>query len=225
MTTFSELKTVVARRLRDTSNSTFSTTDLGDFINSAISEIGRLAPSRFQEDITPVADTFSYPLNFDAFAGVEVPEIELVRVEVWDASASPQKPIMLVQPQSAQPINYSNAGWVNWGGRLEIPYRTVNFLDVDSHLIRVWGYSPYVSMVADGDVIPVSAELQDAIILWCRIEAMRALLDNRVLFKQWQTQSNNSDVSPAMLGSDLNSALEEWRRKSKAIFVLREAPG
>lgn len=224
MTTFAEMKTLISRDLRDTDNKVFDTDTVGDLINAALAEVGRISPQRFQEDITPVADTLSYVLRSDEFAGAEVPELELTRVEIWDGSTTPHRALKRVQPLSAEYVNYSQAGWVVWGGRLELTNATEDYINVDDHLIRVWGYSPYPKLVDDADVLPVSTEIEEAMRTYCNVEALRKLISSRVLFTQWQTRTNNSDVSPAALMNDLNIALEEWRRKSRAMFVLRQAP-
>jgi hypothetical protein len=59
MTTFAQFKVEVARDLMDPSNLTFSDTVCGDLANAALAEVGRLAPARFQQDITPIANTLS----------------------------------------------------------------------------------------------------------------------------------------------------------------------
>lgn len=224
MGTFAELKTRVQRELADPDGVTFDSTITGDLINASLAEVGRVAPDRFQEDISTVADTLSYVLRTDVFEGEEIPEIELTRVEVWDNSTTPHRAVWLLQPQSAEPIRYSQAGWVLWNGRLELPNRVVDAIDVTKHYIRVWGYSPYVKLVADEDVVPVGNELYECVVLLARVEAVRKLIGSRVLFKQWQTRSNNTDVTMAQLMNDLSVLSEDWRRKSRAIFVLREAP-
>lgn len=79
-------------------------------------------------------------------------------------------------------------------------------------------------IATDADVIPFTAGVEEALVLYCYIEALRRLIGNRALFTQWQTRSNNTDVTPAALMNDLNIAQEEWRRKARAILVLRESP-
>ena len=68
MSTFSELKVKVSRDLRDTDLKVFDTTVVGDLINAGIAEIGRIAPKRFKENITPVVDTLSYAVQSATFA-------------------------------------------------------------------------------------------------------------------------------------------------------------
>ncbi len=312
MTTYAELQQKVSRTLQDPDNQVFEADVVKDMITAAWAEIGRIAPQRFQEDITPVADTLAYTLRSDDFApasanvtgeadtelftsvghglsadqaikfvglvggtgltegltyyvsatgltsdafqvsltaggvvvafstdvtdgqwqligtGQAVDEIELQRVEIWDGSITPATALRQVEPQSAHPmgLSYSQAGWVCWAGVLELPNRVVDYIDGHEaeYLIRVWGYSPWPPVALDNDVVPFGSDREEALILVCYIEALRRLIANRALFTQWQTRSNNTDVTPAALMNDLNIAQEEWRRKARAIFVLREAP-
>jgi len=226
MTTYAELVQTVSRRIGDSANETFEEETVKDFIQDGLAEIGRVAPERFQEDIEPLADTLSYALRSADFADA-VPEIEVYRVEVWDGSVTPQRAVKWLQPMSSHPagLAYSNAGWVLWSGTLELPNRVVDFLIPDTHLIRVWGYSPYPPVSEDADVIPLSNELEQALILYCRTLAYDALLSDRALFTQWQVRSNNADMSPAGLMNVAQIAGEQWRKKAKAIYVIRETPG
>ena len=309
-TTYGELQTKVSRALQDPSRVTFVTQTVKDMIQAAWAEIGRIAPERFQEDITPLADTQAYQLRkvgtdqalttpfgaastnlltsathgltagvairfvaltggtglvvglpyyviasgltADAFrlapvlSGTQVDfttditagtfvrigyddpldEIEVQRVEVWDISEARHRAWRQVEPQSAHPIglSYSQAGWIVWGGVLELPDRVVDMIDPAVHLIRVWGYSPWRPVVSDSDIVPFGREREEALVLYCHVEALRALTNSRTLFTQWQTRSGNTDVTPAALMNDLSLAQAEWQRRARQIFVIREAP-
>lgn len=225
MTTFAELKTAVATDLSDPANKVFDPAVIGDLINAAINEVGRIAPDRFRENISPVADTLSYTLRSATFGGSVIPEIELISCEVWDASVTPMVRILHVQPVAGEFVNDSQNGWRVWGGTLELPSDIVDFIDPDIHLIRVWGYSPYPLLVDDADVIATSPELTQAVRDYCYIESLKRLIGSRVLFTQWQTRTNNTDVSPAALMNDLTIAQAAWRQRSRALYVIREAPG
>ena len=54
MTTYADLRSAVSRDLRDPDNQTFEDPIVKDLVNAALAQIGRIAPKRFQEDITPV---------------------------------------------------------------------------------------------------------------------------------------------------------------------------
>jgi hypothetical protein len=220
MTAYSALQTYVSRDLSDPSNLTFDTDAVKDFIQKAIAEVGRVSPQQFQEDITPVDGQLTYLLRSDDFNAVAVPEIRLVRVEVWDDTPAFR---FSVKAKAGQPSRYSNSGWEVWNGTLEIPsWVETNISATDT--IRVWGYSPYPPISDDADVVPVSADLELAIRDYCRVQALRKLTSSRVLFKQWQARSNNTDVTLAMLNSDLQQAEQDWRRMSRELRVPEQNP-
>jgi len=201
---------------------TFDTDAVKDFIQQGLSEIARVAPMQFQEDLDPVADTLVYPLRANIF-DVPQQEIKLTRVEIW--SGSPSRFQWKLKAKAGQPSRDSIAGWEVWAGKLELSQ-----FDMDSitgfgaEVIRVWGYSPYDPIVDDADVVPVSAELEQALRTFCRVEGLRRLTQSRVLFKQWQTRSNNTDVTLGMLNSDLQVAEEHWRKLKRELTVLQQNP-
>ena len=220
MTSLANMLINVSRDLRDTSNLTFSTTEVTDMINAAIAEIGRFAPARFQSDLTPVADALSYPVPSSA---TTVPEVELISVELWDYSLTPPHPRALVNPISAEYTQYSQAGWRLWDGTLYLPNWVPVYLKgkESTYKIRVWGYAPYPA-VGTGGSLTLSNEKEWALRVYCRIQAMERLLSSRELFSQWQIRSNNTDVTPAALMNDLSLAQADWRRLSRSMTVLRE---
>lgn len=216
MTTYANFVIVVARALRDPAYKVFSAVEVGDMIATGLSEVSRLAPQQFQQDIAVVGDGMEYPLN-----GTSDAEIEVVRVEVWDATTTPPRYLWHLRPGGAMPLNDSGSGWRIWAGTLYLSNAQENLIDPVQHYLRVWGYGPY-TMVSGSTPMPCGPQLEQAIISFCRVEALRRLSLDRDLFAQWQTRANNSDVSPGALMSMLQLAEDDWRRKSKAIFVLRE---
>jgi len=153
-----------------------------------------------------------------------VGDIELRRVEVWSNDTTPVSPVFLLAPGSAEYVNYSNTGWDFWNGVLSIPYRIFTSLDPSIHFLRVWGYAPFDQLTAPTQVTDLSGGLEQAVMAYCRIEALQRLSFERDLFTQWQTHAGNTDVTPAALMNALSLAREDWRRKSRALMVLREAP-
>lgn len=224
MTTFAQLASAVSRDLRDVDNKVFTTSDVADLINEALSEIGRIAPRSFQEDITPVDDTLEYTLQSAEFDGAAVPEIEVSRVELWDGSTTPKLYLMRMQPASGEYVNDSSTGWSVWNGKLYIPNWYENYIDPTTHIIRVWGYAPYAEMTDWQEVVVPSNEAQWAMRAYCRVGALQRLIMERDLFTQWQGRANNTDVTPAALMNGLSLAQEDWRRRSRALMVLRQAP-
>ena len=225
MTTLATLRTAVSRALRDPSLVTFVAADVLDLINAGMAEIGRIAPQRFQEDLALVANAMEYQL-LKVGASVPIPEIEVMRVELWDVTTTPDTPLARVLPADAEYVNYSAAGWKVWDGVLELPrWVPVHVAGSESnYLIRVWGYAPYTPLVTDSDVVGLSNEREEALKVYCLLESLRRLNADRSLFAQWQTRSGNTDVSPAALMNGLAVAQAEWNRKARQMTVLREAP-
>lgn len=221
MTTYADLQTAVARDVRDPNLDTFSTDDIKDFIRFAITEIGRICPERFQEDITPIADTLDYVVRGDSFAGQAQPEIDLVRVELWDASVTPNRFITSLRSSADGSLYQSNAGWTLWQGVLSLTNGMEQFLSPDTHIIRVWGYSPWVQPTSDDDPIGMSNDLEVAVRQYAKLTSLERLNADRELFSQWQVRSNNSDISPAGLMNALSLAQDQWRRTSRAIAYSR----
>ena len=221
MTTYGDLQDKVARAIQDTDYETFEVQTIKDVIMSAWQDLSRIAPQRYSEDITPIADTLTYQLRADDFATAN-DSIELFRVEIWDTEIN--EALRWVPPRSAHPggVTFSQGGWEVWGGILRIPNNYMEGIDVDTQSIRVWGYSPWVAPVEDEDVIAINAELEEALVIACQVGLLRRLTNNRALFTSWQTRSNNTDVSMASLMNDLESAKDEWRRLRREIMVARE---
>ena len=226
MTTFGGIKIKVSEAIRDPENSTFTDAAVGYIVNSALAEIGRIAPAKFQEDLDPVENQFNYTLQQSIFDAA-VPEIEIYRVELWDTTRTPNYPLYLIPPVSGEYTNFSQVGWAMRDGILELPYWVPKYIgsNTDNYLIRVWGYTPYFPLAASTDVLPLSADREEALVAYCHVEALRRLLHDRDLFTQFQLRADISDVSPASLLSNLNLAEAEWRRYARQIMVLREVAG
>lgn len=221
-TTLGELKTRVANVLLDPNARTFTETMVEELISRGLVEVGRLVPEQFTEDIDPALNTGTYTPRITDF-GAAVPDIDIRRVEIWDASVAPEAFVSRIPPGAHQPVGGQDAGWVVWGGVLYIPSRFVSALDgyIGVYVIRVWGYSPYVMPDSDDDVIDIGAEAENALILYVHLEALRMLLNDRNLFTQWQTRSGNTDTSLAGLASEKNIAVSDWRTYSRSIARLR----
>lgn len=225
-TTRGALKARLAVLLQDPSARTFTAGMLEELIRSALAEVSRIAPEQYTEDLTPVANQVTYLLRSAAFGAVEQQEIEVMRAEVWDVSKTPQQFVARIDPAFAQPVSGVDSGWYSWNGLLYLPTRTVSALvgREATHRIRVWGYSPYVVPTADsgaGSAINVSDQVEQAMLWFCRLEALGLILASRDLFTQWQTRSGNSDVTYAGLMNQRSIAESAWRVRARSIARLR----
>lgn len=220
-TTLGALKVRLSLLLQDPSNHTFTDGLLAELLFAAVNEVSLIAPRRFQEDLDPVTDQFTYQLLTSDFSTAE-PEIEVMRVEVWDASSTPDQFLFSVNSASTENVT-GDAGYVNWEGQLTLPSRVVRGLTghETAYIIKVWGYAPYPMPVSDDDVIDMSELVEQATLVHARMEGLELLNAERDLFTQWQTRSGNTDMSPAALLNQLSMARQNWRIYSRKIMRLR----
>lgn len=221
MTTLAELRPLVASDLRDPSMITFTSAIIDELVNAALAEIGRIIPGRFRTDIATVADQLDYVITPPS--GAAGPEIELKRVEIWDASVTPRKFVSKLQPVRTEFASVSAAGWEFWNGTLTLTNAAERVIDPTKHVLRVWGYAPYAKMLVSNNVVALSVEQEYALRDYVRVEAIKMLMASRELYTQWQTASRNTDVSLAALNGLYAQFSDSWRRRSRALQVLREA--
>ena len=219
------LTPLVSSDLHDPSNLTFSATQVGDIINSALAEIGRICPPEFREDITTVSSTvMDYILQHTIFP-TGSPLVRAFRVEAWDASVTPNQYITQLRPASQEYVSASATGWECRNGILTLTNSQLYnmFQDIATPFLRVWGYGAYPLLDAAGTVtVNLPVEHHYALRVYARVEALRDLTANRELFAQWQSQSHATDITPAQLYQMLNLAQAEWRTRSRALMSLRE---
>jgi hypothetical protein len=228
MMTVSELKAAVANAMADPEAAVFNDTNnlVSDLLAAAYAEVGRAAPVRFAEDINLVENARTYTLQASIFGSDGSPEIEVLRVEVWDGAPTPERPVYSVQSMHTE-ITYSDNGWQVWEGILELPAWCVRDLNtrLTDGFLRVWGYRPYGDVPEDGSDTGLSQEKEQAVILFARVEALRRLTAERDLFKQYQARASMSDMTPASLASEKRDAMEDWRRTKRELTVLRRPAG
>lgn len=219
MTTFLQLKTGLADDLRDATNGTFDDTELGDLINAAIEEVGTLAPLEYQEDITVVADTLTYALR--SAANSANPEIVLSRIEVWDTTVIPSAFVSLLNPVRREYSFQSDSGWYVWNGTLYLSNSIEAQLVVGTHVLRTWGYSPYLQLSGDSSTTDVPAALIWAVRECAAAHASDRLLSDRALFQQWIAMTHNTDVSVAGLIGILGAKRTNWERRRRQLLTHR----
>ena len=223
MTTQAALMTTVRTALRDPApGKVFIDADLRLFISMGLGEIGEFAPRRFSEDIVLVTNTTSYQVQAAVLPDY-TPEIKVRRVELWDGTLTPAQRIATLTPASNERESNSDAGWSMWNGVLSLSYHQFTLFDPVVHFLRVQGYAPYVMPAADTDLIGLSPIMEKALVASCRVAGLDQLDMDRDLFTQWQTRTNNSDVSPAALHQSLTIARDEWRRMKARLAVTLDS--
>ena len=211
-----DLYALVGRDLTDPNHQVFNISQITDFVNGGIAEINRVKP--LETTVTISYDTAGggVPLT-----GYPVSDIFLVE---------------LIGPQSqhqyiphARNWAVAQEGWDYFANRLTLgpvwEERVTKLLRDNGYKLRVWGYRPRDPLIASTDIAEF-VDLNDemTVRLYCRLEAYRALNQDRGLFQQWQMQPNNSDVSPTQLNGMLATSEGAFDRQIKRIFVPRRIP-
>ena len=203
--TLLDLRERVARDLRDPEFAAFATADVDDFVNFGIAEVNRVYPAEFVEefDITDVEDT--------EYATVLT---HVWRLEVWRNSRS----FMTISPNDA---DSSRGGWELYAQVINIPdYR--NTLNIDTDVLKAWGYTDRLALTADEDVLEYAdLDAEMGIRTFAAQQGYGRLLNDRSLFQQWQTQTNNSDVSPTQLNGMFALRAGEWDTLRNRIRRIR----
>lgn len=202
--TLAQLRTAVARDLRDTGMTTFTSAVIGDLINAGIEEVSRIYPREMVEVVVPVASTYAYSTVCE----------QVFRVEVWRSG----KFHTLL---AANEGDTSQTGWDLWGGQIRLANPMVDQAVVATDTYRVWGYAPYVQLAADGDVSDLDTRGEWAVRHFARAQAFTLMHSDRAMFKQWQAQSQNTDVTNNQLNQMVSLYSSEWDRTRNYLRRLR----
>ena len=203
------LRTSVARDLRDDEMQTWSPAQIDDLINAGIGELNRVRPLESVLPVTYVQGTNAYPLPFSTIFRVEVHRIGGPTL-VWS-------PI----PEATGSAGTQD-GWDYFGGLINLP-DTMTF-NADTDEIRVWGYEDRPPVYAN-DEFPSFIDYDDeqGVRHYARYIGAESLLHTRLLFEQWQTQSNNSDVSATQMLQTVSTFQQAWQSTRNRLRRLRRA--
>ena len=210
---FSELATALREDLRDPGTKTFSDSQIVRFLNDGIVEVNRVYPLHVTDDIDLVEDTVAYDTRFTS----------IYRCEFWDNTT-----FIDVLPYNDGDSIYGGYDLV--GMTLTIPPSVVSeaiFAAYTDPTLKVTGYARRQLIPSDDDgsfQTELDGEAALAVRWFAQYRAFTALLSDRSLFKQWQSESNNSDVSMPMLLNLWQVARAEWDRHERALRTLRRVP-
>ena len=188
--------------------STVSADEVDGFINGGVSEVNLVRPVEALDDITPIADTYSYATS------VEDP----FRLEQFRDS------VFLRSLQRNEDDDSAQGGWETWGGDLLLPKSVVDQSEPTTDFWRLWGYTYRAKLVDDSDVLDGGGLIVEmAIKMYARWQFFQTMLYDRALFKQWQAASQNTDMTPNQLQQDVALYLSEWNRHRNRIRVVRRS--
>lgn len=202
--TLATLRTMVARDLRDPNMRTFLAAYVDDLINAGIEEVSRIYPREVVLEVNPVPGTYTYALTIDS----------IFRVEVWRSNA-------LAAVLDQNDGTSSQTGYDLFGGELRFPSHVIDNAVPATDTIAVWGYAPRPQLTADADVSVLDDTAMWGVRRFARAQAFALMHNDRALFKQWQGQSQNTDVSPNQLNQMVSLYQSEWDRTRNYLRRLR----
>jgi hypothetical protein len=217
------------RALRDTAGDVFEVDLVTDFINAGLAELSAIRPLETTVSITSVDGLDGIDADPDAVTVADLDYIYMVEVVGLDGT-SQEGSAQTVSPEDNS-TNWRN-GWDFVGGRIVLPPTMRSYLESD------WEQTvPTMAVLARGyrhrrriddpntDVLDIfSLPEEQAVTFMAQKAGFESLLNDRALFQQWQTATNNTDVSPNQLSGMVQGALINWERMRKHLYVIRRSP-
>ena len=227
--TVAELAAKVRRALRDGAGNVFGAEEITDFINAGLAELSAARPLEATVVISDEDGLDGIDADPDAITVADLDAIWSVEFIGLDGT-SYEGLATLLSPNDGG-TNWTN-GWDFVGGTLVLPPQTVRWLaeawalDVPTHHVRVRGYR-HRRRVDDPDTDVaeiVNLPEEQAVVYMAQKAGFEALLNDRALFQQWQTSTNNTDISPNQLTGMVMGAQQNWERLRKHLYLIRRSP-
>ena len=204
MATLSDLRTYVARDLRDTSNATWSTTELDDRINQGIDAIGQFYPREIVSDFATVAAAVT---SYSASAFTTIYRIDTYSGTTYKGS--------VVHGTGEGP----DSGWELHAGKI---WLSPTFPVATGYVLRGFGYGAYTQLAAATSTTDLDTSGIWAVRVFAQVECMAQLIADRAKFRQWQTDSNNTDVTALGLAQLYQGATQRWAREVQRLRRMRK---
>jgi len=204
MTTLLDIRTQVARDLRDTSNATWSTDELDDLINQGLDALADFYPREIVQTIGTVASgTYSYAAT--SFTNA-------YRLDIYTSAGS-------YDGEIPHGIGGADSGWELHGNVVYLP---PNWMPDAGDTLRLWGYGRYTQLATDNDATDADTAGVNAVRVFCQVEAFQRLLANRVTFQQWQASPGNTDTTVLGMNQIAFSAQRRWEREQRRLRRMRK---
>jgi hypothetical protein len=205
---FTQLRDAVASDLRDPTYATFTKPQIGALVNEGIAELNRVRPQESVQDILLMDDVLEYPCVLQPIFLVEARRQN-------DPAWWP-----IEEQDYAAPVG-TQAGWSLFAGVLRLP-GLMTPLSTGFDQLRAWGYLDRGQLINDTDTADFTDMTdEEGCRCYARWTALEMLLHDRMLYQQWQSQTNNSDISTTQLLQTASSYQQEWSNLRKRLARLR----
>lgn len=204
MATLSDIRTTVARKVRDTSNATWSTSELDDTINQGIDAIGSFYPKEIVSTFATIAaGTVTYAAS--SYTGI-------YRIDVYNGTS-----FMGTLPHSIG--DGADSGWELHNGIVHLP---PSYTITTGYTLKAFGYSGYVQLAASTSTTDLDTTGLNALYLFCQKELLWPLVADRAKFQQWQTDTNNTDTTSLAMAQIAGAAEARWQREQRRLRRIRK---
>lgn len=204
MATLSDLRTYTARALRDTANGTWTTGELDDLINQGIDEISSFYP---KDVVSTFATVSAGVVSYAASSYTNI-----YRIDQYDGTT-----FRGVVPHGTG--EGPDSGWELHAGIVWFP---PTYQMPTGYTLRAFGYGAYIQLTASSQTTDLDTTGIWAVVRYAQVEGWAALMGDRAKFMQWQTDSNNTDVSPLVMAQLYNAALSRWARQVRRMRKMRK---
>jgi hypothetical protein len=219
--TLAELRTTVARSLRDVNGDVFTDADLNDFIYEAIADLSAYRP---------VPSIEHWEWGEEAIVGNQPMFVDLTYI--WHVEVFIANQAQFMIPPNEQGYHYRN-GWEMFGvdERLRLSAYWYAVLDQMFYAglspdIVMYGYREHFQPGADDDVLDLQSMTDELCVrLYARMAGFNRLNHDRGLYQQWLAATNNTDVSPTQIQGMLAQADDTYTRQRRRATLIRRVPG
>lgn len=203
MATLSDMRTEVSRKLRDTSNEIWTTTEVDDAINQGIDALAAFYPREIVSNFATVA------AGVQSYAASSFTNI--YRIEQYSGTT-----FKGVIPHG---IGGGDSGWESHGSVIYLP---AGYTFTTGYVLRAYGYGAYVQLSASTQTTDLDTSGQWAVKVFAQVECISALLNDRVKFQQWQVDTNSTDVTLLALTQTYNSLRSKWNGERQRLKRMRK---
>jgi hypothetical protein len=195
---------LVSEELRDTIHATWTTAELTDLVNQGIDALADFFPKEVMQTVGTVsAGVYSYPIT-----GMT----NIYRIDIYSSAGSYKQTLV-------SGIGGPNTGWELHGGVLYLP---PSYLFTAGDTLRAWGYGRYIQLAVSSSTTDLDSTGIWAVVVFCQAEAFGRMMFDRAQFQQWQSSSNNSDITALALAQLAGSARARWRDEQRRLRRLRK---
>lgn len=204
MATLLDLRTSVARKLRDTGFDTFTTAEVDELINQGIDAVGGIYPREIAQTIGTVS---SGVLTYDVSSFKNI-----YRVDIHTSAGS-------YRTELPHTFEGRDAGWEVHAGILYLP---PSWTLTAGDTLRAWGYAGYTQLGVSSSTTDLDTSAQYAVMVFAMSEAYGILLGDRAKFEQWQQEPANSDTTSGDLSRLEYTMRSRWADERRRLRRIRK---